>query len=198
MDFLDALRLQESLVAAIASGKSEESLLLLEHPSVYTIGRGGSEANLLTAGTPLIRTNRGGEITWHGPGQLVGYPLLELGKRGKDLHLYLRFLEELLIRCAEEFSVAAWRMPGRTGVWASCGKLASIGVGVRRWVTMHGFAINASPDLSHFSAINPCGIHGCSVSSLEKESCRPTDIAKVKTKLTRLFLDTLPQYLPVI
>ncbi|HZV81472.1 MAG TPA: lipoyl(octanoyl) transferase LipB [Geobacteraceae bacterium] len=196
MGFPDALRLQEKCVAAIDTGSDVETLLLVEHPPVYTIGTGGNGANLLDPKRPLIRTNRGGDITWHGPGQLVGYPLVNLGERGRDLHCWLRFLEELLIRTAAEFGVSAWRIPGKTGVWAERGKLAAIGVGVRRWVTMHGFALNVSPDLTEFSRINPCGIPGCPVTSLQQENGHPTELAEVKEHTKRIFRELLPECLP--
>lgn len=197
MDFHDALHLQERLVAAIASGNEAETLLLLEHPPVYTIGSGGNSANLLDPECRLIRTNRGGDITWHGPGQLVGYPLVHLGTRGRDLHCWLRLIEELLILTAGEFAVEAWRVPGRTGVWAKNGKLASIGIGVRRWVTMHGFALNVAPDLSNFGRINPCGMQGCPVTSLLLESGRSPSLAAVKSCLNAIFRQLLADRLPI-
>lgn len=197
MEFPDALHLQEKIVAAISAGTAAETLLLLEHPDIYTIGAGGNVDNLLEPQTPLIRTNRGGDVTWHGPGQLVGYPLVNLGIRGRDLHGWLRFLEQVLIRAAAAFDVAAWRESGRTGVWAQKGKLAAIGVGVRRWITMHGFALNISPDLTHFARINPCGIPACPVTSLELERGRPIDRGEVKNTVEQTFLEMLPEYLPL-
>lgn len=196
MDFPAALRLQEGLVTGIAAGSSAETLLLLEHPSVYTIGAGGNSANLLAPEISLLRTNRGGDITWHGPGQLVGYPLVNLGVRGRDLHCWLRFLEELLIRTVAEFGVAARTVPGSTGVWAEGGKLASIGVGVRRWATMHGFALNVAPDLTHFKRINPCGMPGCPVTSLQQENGCAPPLAKVKTRVATIFPELLDEILP--
>src|SRR5512144_428211 len=142
IDFHDAFALQERLAAEVAAEAAPETLLLLEHPPVYTIGSGGDEANILDPAIEAVRINRGGDVTWHGPGQLVGYPIVNLGRRSRDLHRYLRFLEELLIAVAGDFRVEAWRIPGKTGIWTEEGKLASIGVGVRRWVTMHGFAFN--------------------------------------------------------
>src|SRR5512143_3500905 len=156
MDFDEAYVLQDRLAEAVFRGREAEALLLLEHLPVYTIGRGGSEDNVLDDKIRPARINRGGDVTYHGPGQLVGYPIIDLGRRGRDLHRYLRFLEELLIRVAADYGVEARRVPGRTGVWTAKGKLASIGVGVRRWITMHGFALNVSADLAGFSAINPC------------------------------------------
>jgi len=194
LDFQDAFRLQERLVADIAAGTEPETLLLLEHPAVYTIGTGGNQANLLDPEIPLVRINRGGDITWHGPGQLVGYPLVNLGARGKDLHRWLRFIEELLIRVVAEYGVAARRVPARTGIWTAKGKLASIGVGVRRWVTMHGFALNVEPDLTSFTKINPCGMPGCPVTSLQLECDHSPTLAEVKTRVETVFWELLDNY----
>ena len=197
MDFQAAFLLQERLVAGIAANCEPETLLLMEHPGVYTIGSGGNRANLLDPESTLLRTNRGGDITWHGPGQLVGYPLVHLGERGKDLHCWLRCIEELLIRTVAEFGVEAWRVPGRTGVWAARGKLASIGVGVRRWVTMHGFALNVDPDLTPFARINPCGVPGCPVTSLLLESGYSPSLSEVKIRVTTIFRELLADCLPI-
>lgn len=197
MDFQAAFQLQERLVAGIAANSEPESLLLMEHPAVYTIGAGGNRANLLDAESTLLRTNRGGDITWHGPGQLVGYPLVNLAERGKDLHCWLRFIEELLIRTVAESGVEAWRVPGRTGVWTARGKLASIGVGVRRWVTMHGFALNVDPDLTPFARINPCGLPGCPVTSLLLENGYSPSLSEVKSRVESIFRDLLADRLPL-
>ncbi|GFE57610.1 lipoyl(octanoyl) transferase LipB [Geobacter sp. AOG1] len=194
--FDTAYALQERLVAGIAAGTEPETLLLLEHPAVYTIGSGGDGANVLDSSVEVRRINRGGDVTWHGPGQLVGYPLISLDRRGRDLHRYLRFLEELLIRVAAEFSVAARRVPGRTGVWTGAGKLASIGVGVRRWVTMHGFAVNVVPDLAAFDLINPCGIAGCPVTSLARECGAAVSMADVRKTAVKLFAPLLADWMP--
>ncbi len=194
LDFQEAFQLQERLVADIAAGTEPETLLLLEHPAVYTIGTGGNQANLLDPETPLVRINRGGDITWHGPGQLVGYPLVRLGDRGKDLHRWLRFIEELLILVVAEYGVAARRVPDRTGVWTAQGKLASIGVGVRRWVSMHGFALNVDSDLTSFTKINPCGMPGCPISSLRQECNYPPALTEVKTRVGSAFWELLGDY----
>ena len=136
-------------------------------------------------------------MTWHGPGQLVGYPIVNLGRRRRDLHRYLRFLEELLITVAGDFRVEAWRIPGRTGIWTEEGKLGSIGVGVRRWVTMHGFAFNVAPDLSAFGRINPCGFPGCPVTSLAAEGGATITMADVKAKLAGSFGRLLDERMPL-
>lgn len=168
----------------IASGRQPETVFLLEHPHVFTIGRTGDNANLLASrdwrGDPieLVRINRGGDVTYHGPGQLVGYPVLDLRTRGRDVHRYLRDLEEVLIRTAADFGVRAHRREGLTGVWTDGGKLASIGVGVRRWITMHGFALNVRPDLRYFQLIHPCGIQDCPVTSLSELLDRPVQLSE--------------------
>ncbi|GAB4252730.1 MAG: lipoyl(octanoyl) transferase LipB [Acidobacteriota bacterium] len=169
---------------AVARGE-EEVVYLLEHPHVYTVGRRGKEENLpdpQTSGdiVPVFRINRGGDVTYHGPGQLVGYLHLDLTRRERDVHRYLRRLEELLIEIARQFGVQAFRREGLTGVWTDRGKLASIGVGVRRWITMHGFALNVDPDLRYFQCIHPCGIPGCPMTSLRLESARDVTMSAVR------------------
>ncbi|HTP65006.1 MAG TPA: lipoyl(octanoyl) transferase LipB [Geobacteraceae bacterium] len=201
IDFHDAFAVQVETVAAVAAG-GEETLLLLEHPPVYTIGSGGKAGNVLDPAISAVRVNRGGDVTYHGPGQLIGYPIIDLGRRGRDLHRYLRFLEELIIIVAGEFQVAARRVAGRTGVW--CGatsapaKLASIGVGVRRWVTMHGFAINVSMDPAPFRRINPCGIAACPVTSLADEHGAAIAMKEIKQEVVRRFEILLAHCLPIM
>ncbi len=168
--YAEALLMQERLVKQVQQG-GEETLLLLEHPPVYTIGAGGNCANLLDPELEAIRVNRGGDVTYHGPGQLVCYPILDLARRGHDLHRYLRFLELFLLELCARLGVAAFTVTGRTGVWTERGKLASIGVGVRRWVSMHGFSLNVSTDTTPFRRINPCGMPQCRITSLGIE-CR--------------------------
>jgi len=175
IEFSAAFTLQERLVAGIATKGEEETLLLMEHHPVYTIGRGGNPANILDPALPVIRTNRGGDVTYHGPGQVVGYPLVQLSRFSRDLNRYLRFLEEVLIAAVTSFGVKAVRVEGQTGVWTERGKLASIGIGVRRWVSMHGFALNVGRHLEGFAAINPCGIVSCPMTSLEAETGTSVD-----------------------
>jgi lipoyl(octanoyl) transferase len=187
MDYRRALTLQERLAAAIFEGREEETLLLGEHPSVYTIGRGGQLANRLDPSLAVERINRGGDITWHGPGQLVGYPLLDLARRGRDLHRWIDFLEELLIKTLHEFGVQGDRRPKARGVWTEQGKIAFIGVGVRRWITMHGFSLNVSPDLRAFDPIRPCGLARCPVTSMVAEGLGTVSVAEVKPCLRSCF-----------
>lgn len=196
ISFQDAYLLQEQLVADVYGQAGDERLLLQEHTPVYTIGRGGDAHNILDKSIEAVRINRGGDITYHGPGQLVGYPIIKLGERGKDLRHYLRFLEEMLILVAKDFGINAYRVPGLTGVWTDRGKLASIGVGVRRWVTMHGFALNVNNDLTAFSRINPCGITDCPVTSLAKESICSVAIEEVKSRIAAYFESLLDEWLP--
>ena len=193
LPFDTALERQSLAVREIARGLQEETVYFVEHPRVFTIGRRGSADNLLTNqdfdGKPLkiVRINRGGDITYHGPGQLVGYPHLDLRTRGRDLFRYLRGLEECLIPAAEFFGVEAFQRQGLTGVWTKQGKLASIGVGVRQWITMHGFALNVNTNLGYFDHIIPCGIRGKAVTSMEAELNKKIALEEVKTLITENF-----------
>jgi lipoyl(octanoyl) transferase len=196
MAYHQAYALQERLVAGIAAGTEGETLLLLEHPSVYTIGRGGNAANMLDPSLSMERINRGGDVTWHGPGQVVGYPLINLGRRGRDLHRWLRFLEELLIHTLAAFGIEGHCRQGSTGVWSERGKIAFIGVGVRRWVSMHGFSLNVRPDVRAYERINPCGLIGCPVSSMALEQAEGASVAAVKTVVQDTFEPLLQQHLP--
>jgi len=177
VDYERALAWQEALVAE-RRGAAADSLLLLEHPPVYTLGRGADARHLGTAAdgsVPVWRVGRGGEVTFHGPGQLVGYPILDLRALRPDVRWYLRSLEEVIIGTLAELGIVAGRVPGRTGVWIDgCRKIASIGIGLRRWVTRHGFALNIGPDLSGFEAITPCGIAGVTMTSAWREGARTT------------------------
>lgn len=195
--FSDAFALQERLVAGVYANTSAETLLLLEHPPVYTLGRSGDLQNVLDPSIETVHINRGGDITYHAPGQLVGYPILNLGQRRRDLRHYLRFLEEVLIKVATDFDVKSYRIDGETGVWTDQGKLASIGAGARRWVTMHGFALNVSLDLSGFDRIIPCGIVGCTMTSLQAITGRPVSMAEVKKRTVVHFEHLLDQWLPM-
>ena len=170
----DALVMQEEIVAKKRADNSRtDELLLLEHEPVYTIGRTTDQSSLRGASHlphPLFPINRGGQATYHGPGQLVGYPIVDLHRYEQDLHRYLRWIEDVLIELLAGYDVGAQTREGLTGVWVEDRKIASIGVGVRQWITMHGFALNVSGDLSAFDQIVPCGIANVTMTSIEKES----------------------------
>jgi lipoate-protein ligase B len=166
--YAEALALQEELRRKRGAGAIPDTVLLLEHPDVITFGRSAREgtarlgdAELHASGYEVFRVNRGGDVTWHGPGQLVGYPILDLEARGRDVHRYLRELEGVLIDALADLGIAALRREGFAGVWLDeRRKIASIGVGVRQWLTIHGFALNVCCDLARFDAIIPCGLAG--------------------------------------
>jgi lipoate-protein ligase B len=193
-DYSWAWRLQQQLLDLRRTDQIPDLLLLLEHPPTYTIGRRGHGENLLASpdllaglGIGLYWIERGGDITFHGPGQLVGYPILDLKRFGKDVHLYLRRLEELLIRSVGDFGIRADRVAGLTGVWAGDEKIAAIGVSVKHWITMHGFALNVNTDLAYFDTIIPCGIKGKKVTSMEKVLAQPVELARVQERLVSHF-----------
>lgn len=191
ISYADALAMQDELVARKLSNKAEpEHLLLLEHEPVFTIGRTPDQSSVGDVEAlpfPLHVTNRGGQATYHGPGQLVGYPILDLGARGRDLHRYLRVLEEVVVAACAAFGVEAGRREGLTGVWAGPGKIASIGVGVRKWITMHGFALNVCGALEGFGHITPCGIAGVEMTSLEREGAHGVTVEAVAEVMRGLF-----------
>jgi len=174
--YREGLALQDALVRARAAGETGDWLLYPDHPAVLTIGRNPSEGNvradaatLAALGVEVFEVPRGGDVTWHGPGQLVGYPVVALDRVNRDLHRWLRTLEEALIRVLARHGIVSERSPGRTGVWVGGRKIASIGVAVRRWVGYHGFALNVHPDLSAFSLIHPCGLKGVEMTSMAAE-----------------------------
>lgn len=189
-DYAEGLRLQQDAVAALLDGSGGELIYLLEHRPVYTIGRQRDQSSLREPAAlphPVVETNRGGQATYHGPGQLTGYPILDLSTRGRDLHRHLRALEEAIIGVCAALGLDANRRDGLTGVWIGGRKLASIGVGVRKWISMHGFALNVTRQcLPPFLAITPCGIDGVTMTSLESELGRPITIGEVVTALTPL------------
>jgi lipoyl(octanoyl) transferase len=196
-DFANALALQEEIVAKKREDPSRlDELLLLEHEPVYTIGRTPDRSSLSATGRirggelgavhlphPLFAINRGGQATYHGPGQLMGYPIIDLRRYGQDLHRYLRWLEGLLIDLLAGHAISASRRESLTGVWVGDRKIASIGVGVRHWITMHGFALNVCGDLSPFDYIIPCGISNVTMTSMEKEKDRVFSVASVAITL---------------
>ena len=184
-----ALAWQEALVARRLDG-GPDVLLVLEHPPVYTLGR-GADARFLGAAAegdiPVVRVGRGGQVTYHGPGQLVGYPILGLCDLRPDVRWYVRGLEEVLIGALADLGIAATRRPGLTGVWVGLRKIGSIGVAIRRWVTWHGFALNVTPDVSGFAAITPCGIDGVVMTSVAREG-GPSDLETVAEVVVRRFI----------
>jgi lipoyl(octanoyl) transferase len=190
--FGDALALQEELVAKKRTNQSlGDELLLLEHEPVYTIGRTPDQSSLRGAEHlphPLFPINRGGQATYHGPGQLIGYPIIDLRNCGQDLHRYLRWLEEVLVETLATLGIAATTRPGLTGAWIENRKIASIGVGVRHWITMHGFALNVCGDLSPFDQIVPCGISNVTMTSIEKETGRQDSVMEVASQVGEVAL----------
>lgn len=202
--YADALARQGQLVEQRIAGTIGDTLVFTEHEPVFTVGlRNGAERHLVwdenrlhEEGVEVVTTNRGGDITYHGPGQLVGYPIVSLERR-KDLHAYLRFLEQVLINAVGSLGLAAMRRDGKTGIWLGTRKLAALGVAVRRWTAYHGFALNVAPDLAHFDGIIPCGIAATdgTVTSLTSELSRPIDLAEVKTVVANEFAALWPAFL---
>jgi lipoyl(octanoyl) transferase len=205
MEFARALALQQEIVLKKRDDCSvEDQLLLLEHEPVYTIGRTPDQSSLSAKGRirrgelggahlphPLFVINRGGHATYHGPGQLMGYPIIDLRRCGQDLHKYLRWLEQLLIDLLAENGIVASRRESLTGVWVGNRKIASIGVGVRHWITMHGFALNVSGDLSPFNHIVPCGIDDVAMTSMEKETGAAFSVIRVAAWIEKLALNRI-------
>jgi lipoyl(octanoyl) transferase len=192
ISFAAALTLQEDLVARKRQDQSSiDELLLLEHEPVYTIGRSPDRSSLLGASHlpyPVFPINRGGQATYHGPGQLIGYPIVDLRHCGQDLHRYLRWLEEMLIETLAHYEISAVRREGLTGVWVEQRKIASIGVGVRHWITMHGVALNVGGDLSPFRHIVPCGITNVEMTSIEHETGRSISVVDVAAVFEKLVI----------
>jgi lipoyl(octanoyl) transferase len=199
--YADAYSLQQRLVAARKANRIPDVLLLCEHPHVITLGRNGKRAHLLASenllqqmGVAFFTTDRGGDITYHGPGQSVGYPILQLAEMRRDLVWYVRQLEEAMIRSSVDLGIDAGRLPGKTGVWVPAEgpareKLAAIGVHVSRWVTSHGFAYNVSTDMRYFDLIVPCGIADHKITSLERLLGRVVGREEVAETITRNFGD---------
>jgi lipoate-protein ligase B len=188
VEYVHALELQEALVRQRCADEVADTLVLLEHPPVFTLGRGANDRNVLTPReTPVYRVSRGGEVTFHGPGQLVGYPIIDLTAHGRDVHAYLRWLEIVLIEALAEYGLSAQQKSGLTGVWIGNEKIASIGVGVRRWITYHGFALNVDLDLSYFADIVPCGLSGVRMTSMAEYLGHPIDFTTVKVRVAERF-----------
>jgi len=187
LGYEETLRVQEEARGQVIAGAPEQ-LLLVEHPPVITLGRRGDVRHVLERRAPVLRVSRGGDVTYHGPGQLVGYPILDLNRRGRDIDRYLRALEDVLIAVARRFGLTARRQRGFTGVWLGNAKLAAIGVGIRRWVTMHGFALNVADLRSEFAAIVPCGLAGIGVTSLAEATGQCPAMADVEALVVDEFL----------
>lgn len=192
--YAEALTLQRRLATLRTEDRLGDVLLLVEHQPVITLGRAGqkahlhvSESSLAALGIEFFEVERGGDMTYHGPGQLVGYPILNLAEHGCDLHRYLRQLEEVLIMTISSFGIAAGRSLGRTGVWVGESKIASLGIHVSRWITRHGFALNINMDLAPFELIVPCGIHGAKATSMTQELSRPISVREVMAALIERF-----------
>lgn len=193
--FTEALALQNELRERHLAGSGTDTVLLLEHPHTITFGRGSrpensplSDTELRRAGYEVFRIRRGGDVTYHGPGQIVGYPILDLALRGRDLSRYLRALESVLIETLSLFAIPARRRAGFTGVWIDeSRKIASIGIGVRRWVTAHGFALNVSTDLARFDAVVPCGLSGVRMTNM-CEFDRSLEVCEVLPRLEAALL----------
>ena len=193
MHFEEALKLQLALHSEVRSGRIKGALILLEHYPVITLGAGARPENLLAtedelraSDIELVRTDRGGDVTYHGPGQLVGYPIVDLRAIRSDVHRFLRLIESTIISAVADFGVAAGRK-GPAGVWVGERKLCSIGIAVRGGVTYHGFALNVNPNLNHFGFINPCGLKSEQITSLDRLVAPPPDMSAVRDRVTKYF-----------
>jgi lipoyl(octanoyl) transferase len=198
MEYSKALELQRALVEDRRAGRADDLLLFVEHPHVLTLGVRGdggrghilaTPATLAELGVEVHETGRGGDITYHGPGQIVGYPILDLKPDRQDVHRYVRDLEEVMIRTLGDYGIEAGRVKGLTGVWVKAEKIAAIGVRISRWITSHGFAFNVSTDLSYFQLIVPCGIADRGVTSLERLLGRRVERREVEERLTTRFCE---------
>jgi len=194
--YSECLSLQRALVRLRLGSGIEDTLLLLEHPPVITLGTAGGEDSLLAtpddvaqAGVEVFHTDRGGNITYHGPGQLVGYPIFDLRSHGKDVHLFLRNLEQVVVSFLADFGVEARTMPGYTGVWVGDEKICSIGIAVRKWISYHGLALNVSPSFEHWSLIHPCGLADRRVTSLERLVGQNPGMDEVKKLIVARFAE---------
>lgn len=199
LPFEEALAQQELLVAAKRENRAAaDELLLLEHDPVYTIGRTPDRSSLRGGEHlpyPLFPINRGGQATYHGPGQLIGYPIFDLRRHGQDLHRYLRWLESVLIELLGGYAIHASARDGLTGVWVQSRKIASIGVGVRHWISMHGFALNVCGDLAPFAQITPCGLADVTMTSIEREVGHELSVKEVADRFAPIVKEQLPRLL---
>jgi len=198
----NGLTLQQRLAEMRQREEIDDQLLLLEHPPVITLGRGGDMSNLLASpdalrqqGVRFFETTRGGDIAYHGPGQIVGYPILHLGEGNRDVRKYVTKLEDVLIRTVAEYGIVAARAEGKRGIWVGPNKIAAIGVRIARWVTTHGWALNVSTNLDHFRLITPCGLRGTGVTSIEREVGRHVPLAEVRSTLAQEFAEVFDREL---
>jgi lipoyl(octanoyl) transferase len=203
--YADGLRLQEEAVARLRASEGAEQLLLLEHPHVFTLGRGADSRNILATpyqlesrSVEVFETGRGGDVTYHGPGQLVGYPIIDLKPDRCDVHRYVRDIEEVLIRALRDFGIEGGRIKGLTGVWVGDEKIAAIGVRIARWITSHGFALNVNTDLSYFRMIVPCGITDKGVTSVSRLLGRPVDVKAVAATTARHFAEVFQRDITIL
>ena len=194
LEYEDGLRLQRELVAERKAGTIPDTLLLLEHPHVYTLGRNAKRENILITaeqlaarGAQVFEIDRGGDVTYHGPGQLVGYPIIDLARHRRDINWYMRSLEEVFIAVAQDYGISAGRLAGAPGVWVGNDKLVAMGVHISRWVTSHGFAFNVNTNLRYFEWIVPCGLRDKGVTSLEKLLGRWVEMDEVAEEVVRQF-----------
>ena len=198
----EAYNLQKKLLFDRLDGKIADILLLLEHPPTITLGKSGKLKNVLSSqeelaeqGIALVSTDRGGDVTYHGPGQLVGYPVIDLRERGKDIHKYVHDLEEVLIRTLDSFSITAARDERHPGVWVGDREIGAIGISIKRWITMHGFALNVNPNMGHFSLINPCGFSDRKAASIAELLAKEVPLAEVEQRLIAHFADVFDAHI---
>lgn len=203
VEYLEAVRIQEDLVAQRHRGEVPDTLILLEHPPVITLGRGAradtvllSEAGLAARGIALHRCTRGGDVTYHGPGQLVGYPIFDLRDHGRDVLRFCRSVEGALIYALTQYGLHARQVPGYAGVWVGERKVASLGISVRRWVTFHGFALNANDDLSPFGLIRPCGLAPHQITSIQELLGHPVAMGELRARVTDGFAQAFARSAP--
>jgi len=178
-DYVESLTAMRALVRARRAGSIDDTLILVEHPPVVTVGVEGDDGSAATSGLPVVNVERGGRATFHGPGQLVGYPIVDLEPRGRDVRRFVHEVEELVVRAVARFGVTAGHVSGRRGVWVGGErKIGSIGIAVEHWVTFHGFALNVDPDLASFERFHPCGFPGSVMTSLSREIGRPLQLSE--------------------
>jgi len=196
MRYDEAYKAQRRYIAHVKAKREKEYLLFVEHENVFTLGRGADWNNLLVdkdqaqlSGIDIVETDRGGEITYHGPGQIVCYPILNMQAHYKDVHKYMFDLEEIVIRTLSKYGIASQRVDGRVGVWTETGKICSVGVGFTKWITYHGLALNANVDLKYFNMINPCGFKDINITSMKTILKKDIDTGKLKHSLMRNFSD---------